>query len=111
MSIHKASLLFQRFLGYKYLPVILAVIAFVIMIPALKSGFTLDEYFETAILTDPNKLPLRLLEMDFLPENSGKLSTAIFDMISIGRQEGHIQKSINNGMYLIICVIQSMPKP
>ncbi|MHC4737661.1 MAG: hypothetical protein ACYS9Y_02025 [Planctomycetota bacterium] len=98
MSIRKVPVLFQRFFEYKYLPVILAVIAFVIMIPALKSGFTLDEYYETAILTDPNKLPQQLLEMDFLPENSGKLSTAIFDMINIGRQEGHIQKSINNGM-------------
>ena len=98
MSIRKVSVLFQRFFEYKYLPVILAVIAFVTMIPALKSGFTLDEYYETAILTDPNQLPQQLLEMDFLPENSGKLSTAIFDMISLGRQEGHIQKSINNGM-------------
>ena len=98
MSIRKVSVLFQKFFEYKYLPVILAVIAFVITIPALKSGFTLDEYYETAILTDPNELPQQLLEMDFLPENSGKLPTAIFDMISIGRQEGHIQKSINNGM-------------
>ncbi len=98
MFIRKVSLLIQRFFEYKYQPVILAVIAFVIMIPALKSGFTLDEYYETAILTDPNQLPQQLLEMDFLPENSGKLSTAILDMISIGRQEGHIQKSINNGM-------------
>lgn len=97
MSIRKVSVLFQRFFEYKYLPVILAVIAFVIMIGALKSGFTLDEYYETAILTDPDDLPQQLLEMDFLPENSGKLSTAIFDMISLGRQEGQIQKSINNG--------------
>jgi len=98
MSVRKISVHFQRFFEYKYLPAILAVIAFVIMIPALKSGFTLDEYYETAILTDTNQLPQQLLEMDFLPENSGKLSTAIFDMISLGREEGQIQKSINNGI-------------
>jgi len=98
MIIRKGSVLFLRNFEYKTLPVILAVSAFVIMFPALKSGFTLDEYYETAILTDPNNLPQQLLEMDFLPENSGTLSTAIFDMISLGRQEGHIQKNINNGM-------------
>ncbi len=98
MSTRKVSVLFQRFFEYKYLPVILAVIAFVIMTPALKSGFTLDEYYETAILMDPDELPQQLVEMDVLPENSGKLSTAIFDLICLGRQEGHIQKSISNGM-------------
>ena len=98
MSIRKVSAVFRSFFEYKYLPVTLAVIAFVIMIPALKSGFTLDEYYETAILTDPNELPQQLLDMDFLPENSGKLSTAIFDMISIGREKGGVEKGISNGM-------------
>ena len=98
MFIGKILVLFRGVFGYKNFPVILAVIAFVIMIPALKLGFTLDEYYETAILTDTNELPQQLLEMDFLPENSGKLSTAMLDMISLGRQEGHIQKSIENGM-------------
>jgi hypothetical protein len=52
--------LLRRGLGHRYLPLVLAVAAFVIMLAALKAGLITDDLIHRSMLVEPSELPERL---------------------------------------------------
>ena len=75
--------LLQKVLEHRYLPAILAVLAFVIMLPALKAGWEpMDDLRHRIKLVDPSGLPERLHDTGMVPDNSGKLSTVLLELNS-----------------------------
>jgi hypothetical protein len=75
--------LLKRGLELRYLPAVLAGLAFVIMLPALKAGWgPMDDLRHRVKLVEGSQLPERLLETGMVPENSGKLSTVLSELHS-----------------------------
>lgn len=70
---------FTRFLEHPRLPAILALGAAVLMLPALKLGFMLDDLPQRAVELRPEQLPPHIRETG-IPANSGRLSTVLRDL-------------------------------
>jgi hypothetical protein len=68
----------KRFLEHRHLPVILAIGAILVMLPALKMGLRLDDLPERAVALKPSQLPPRMHETGN-PADSGSLSTVLRD--------------------------------
>jgi hypothetical protein len=70
--------LIRKFLEHKHLPLVLAVVAFITMLPSLKQEWEpMDDLRYRAKLLEPGQIPERLHDTGLVPENSGKLSTAL----------------------------------
>ena len=78
MAIKKVTAAIGKSLGNKYLPVALAVIAFIIFLPTLKLGLLLDDFIQWPILAEASEIPEQLHATGLVPENPGSLSTAVF---------------------------------
>ena len=76
----------QGGLAHRFLPVILAVIAFLIMLPAINSGLAMDDLLQRTIQLKPEQIPSRLYNTGMVPEDSGKLSTVLFDLFGFNRK-------------------------
>lgn len=70
---------FRRLLQHHRLPTILAIGAILIMLPALKLGFMLDDLPQRAVELRPDQLPPRIHDTGN-PANSGSLSTVLRDL-------------------------------
>ncbi len=83
MADKKTYGLLQKVLEHRYLPGILAVLAFVIMLATLKAGWgPMDDLRHWVKLVDPSGLPERLHDTGMVPDNSGKLSTVLLELNS-----------------------------
>jgi hypothetical protein len=69
----------RRFLEHRYLSVILAVGAIVVMLPALKTGLVADDLVQRAVEFRPGQLPAHLRDVG-VPPDSGSLSTVLHDL-------------------------------
>ena len=69
----------KRLLAHRYLPVILAIGAILVMLPALKTGLFWDDLPQRAVELRPGQLPPRMHEMGN-PADSGSLSTVLRDL-------------------------------
>ena len=67
-------------LKHRYLPVVLAVIGFIVMLPAIKSGLMADDLVQRITELRPEQLPSRVYDMGVVPADTGKLSTVLFDL-------------------------------
>jgi hypothetical protein len=88
----------KKALEHRYMPVILAVIAFAIFLPDINSGYILDDYIQWSILSSPSEIPAQLLATGLLYENPGSLSAALFHQFDFSRNKEEIKKSIDFGM-------------
>jgi len=68
----------KRFLEHRHLPVILAMGAILVMLPALKMGLVLDDLPERAVALRPDQLPPRMHETGN-PADSGSFSAVLRD--------------------------------
>jgi len=85
-------------LEHRHLPVILAVVAFVISLPLLTTGWEpCDDLRHRVKLIDPSLLPERLLDTGLVPENSGKLTTILRDLHTGARTKDDIKKLTDYG--------------
>ena len=82
----------------KYVPVIAAGIAAVLMLPALNAGLMQDDMFHRVRLVDPAKLPPRLGETGWIPPDAGTVTAAMRDMHSFARTEQEADKLKEVGM-------------
>ncbi|UCF43392.1 MAG: hypothetical protein JSV99_00215 [Planctomycetota bacterium] len=90
--------LLRRGLGHRYLPLILAVAAFVIMLPALKAGLITDDLIHRSILVEPSELPERLHDSGMIPEGSGKLSPVLCGLFGAGRTDSDVKNLKDSGI-------------
>ena len=90
--------LLRRGLGHRYLPLVLAVAAFVIMLPALKTGLITDDLIHRSMLVEPSELPERLHDSGMIPEGSGRLSTVLFTFFGAGRTTSDVKKLKDSGV-------------
>jgi len=74
----------QKFLEHRHLPVILAIGAILVMLPALKVGLFADDLPQRAIALRPSQLPPRMHETGN-PANSGSFSTVLCDLFGFDR--------------------------
>ena len=89
----------QKFLEYRHLPVVFAVIAFALSVPALWRGWeSMDDLRHRAKLVEPSRLPPRLADSGLVPENSGKLLTILSDLHTVVRTETTSEKLRNYGL-------------
>ena len=68
----------KRLLEHRYLPVVLAIGAILVMLPALKMGLVLDDLPQRAVAVRPDQLPPRMHETGN-PADSGSFSTVLRD--------------------------------
>jgi hypothetical protein len=74
----RALSFFQRGLEYPRLPVMLALGAVLVMLPALKLGLVMDDLLQRVIALPPDQVPPRIHDLGF-PLNSGSCSTVVRD--------------------------------
>jgi hypothetical protein len=75
---------FQHWLGHRYLPVLLALGAVLVMLPAVKTGLIADDLMQWAVEMKPGQLPARIPETG-VPATSGTFSTVLFDLFGFDR--------------------------
>ena len=90
--------LLHRGLAHRYLPVELAGIAVLPMIPCLRHGWIGDDLIHRAWLVDRSQLSERLLETGLIPADSGRLSTALMGLFSFAGSQFDAQKLIASGV-------------
>src|SRR5512138_1542776 len=75
----RAFNLFQRWLEHPRLPVMLALGAVLVMLPALKLGLVMDDLPQRMVALPPEQVPPRIHDMG-LPLDSGSCSTVMRDL-------------------------------
>ena len=98
MPAQRVLRLLRRGLGHRYLPVVLAVTAFVIMLPALKAGLITDDLIHRAMLVEPSELPERLHDSGMIPARSGRLSTVLSSLFGAGRTDSDVKNLKDSGI-------------
>jgi hypothetical protein len=76
--------LLKRLLEHRHLPGILALGAILVMLPAVRTGFFLDDLPQRAIELRPSQLPPRMQEAGN-PADSGSFSTILCDLFGLSR--------------------------
>lgn len=98
MPAQKILWLLRKGMGHRYLPAVLAVAAFVIMLPALKAGLITDDLMHRSMLVEPSELPERLYDSGIIPEGSGKLSTVLCRLFGAGRTDRDVKNLKDSGI-------------
>jgi hypothetical protein len=88
----------RRGLGHRYLPAVLSVAAFIIMLPALKAGLITDDLMHRSMLVESSELPERFRDTGIIPEGSGKLSTALYRLFGAGRTDRDVKNLKDSGI-------------
>ena len=79
----------KQFLKSKHLSWILGVAAVVIMLPALKTGLMTDDLIQRIPQLKPSQIPQGLYQTGAVPDNTGKLSTVLFETFGFSRDRKH----------------------
>lgn len=91
--LRKPFLLLSAALQNRHLPVLLAALAILLMLPVLKKGLgAMDDLRLRVKLLDPSQLPERLHETGMVPEDSGKLSTVLSELHTFARTQDDVKK-------------------
>ena len=99
MAIREALAAAKKILEHRYMPVVLAVVAFAIFLPDINTGYILDDYIQWSILSSPSEIPGQLHEAGLLFETPGSLSTALSHQFDLGGDKKKIQKCKDYGMF------------
>ena len=97
----KILLLIKKGLEHRYLPVALAMVAIIIMLPSLKAGLLMDDFIQRTALVKPSQLPEQLYETGHVPDNPGTLSAALFDLFGFNRSSRKIEQ-YKNSVQLVV---------
>jgi hypothetical protein len=84
---------------HRYLPAVLAIVAIVLMLPALNAGFIQDDLVHRVKLIDPSRLPDRLPDTGVVPPGSGTLRTALRDLHAFARSQDHVKNLMESGAF------------
>jgi hypothetical protein len=83
----KLTAVVRRLLEDRRLPLILAVVAIVFMLPALPTGLLGDDLIQRPKQFTPAELPARLMDTGFVPDDSGKLGTVLRSLFGYNPNE------------------------
>jgi len=86
----------KRFLAHARLPVLLALGAVLVMMPALNTGLFADDLMQRAVELPPGQLPPRMSETGN-PVASGSFSTVLFDLFGFNRDPQYVALAKNYG--------------
>jgi len=85
--------LIHRGLEHRYLPYFLALIGFVITLPAVRTGWEpADDLRHRVKLISSSRLPKRLFDLGLASEKSGKLSYVLSEQHTVVRTEDDVKK-------------------
>ena len=84
-------------LTHRYFSIVLVVLAIVIMAPALKVGWVIDDLLHRPLLLDSNRLNDDFIQLYSMPAESGQLSFVINNIYSFVRPEVNLSKHRNQG--------------
>jgi hypothetical protein len=87
----------KQVLEHRFLPMILAAAAFIIMLPAVKSGLMMDDLLQRPAQLKPDRIPSRLYDTSLVPRNYGKLSTVLFDLFGFNRKKENLKLAKDYG--------------
>ena len=79
MSIKRLLATIRKAFEHKYFPVAIALLAFLISLPAVKCDLLVDDLIQRAVLIDADRVPQQYRDIGLAPTGSGKLSTAMRD--------------------------------
>ncbi|MHC4865665.1 MAG: hypothetical protein ACYTEX_16405, partial [Planctomycetota bacterium] len=85
-------------LAHRYLPVVLAAVAVAITLGTLRIGLMWDDLYHRVMLTDRPQLPKRLFDTGPVPQNSGRLTTAVSDLFTMTRTTSDVVKARDYGV-------------
>ena len=88
----------KRILESRYLPWAVAVIAIVVMLPAVKTGLVMDDLAQRPPQLPPSQIPPELFHTGGVPDNPGRLSTVMFDLFAFPRDRNHWKRARNYGI-------------
>jgi hypothetical protein len=88
----------RRDLESRYVPLVIAGIAAVMMLPALNAGLIQDDLFHRTRLVKPAQLPGELSGTGLIDPNAGSLSTALSDMYCLTRTQRTTDKLKEAGL-------------
>jgi hypothetical protein len=88
----------QGGLRHRFLPLILAVVSFIIMLPAIKSELMMDDLMQRTIQLRPEQLPSGVYDTGVVPVDSGKLSTVLFELFGFSRNRQSIKAAKDYGV-------------
>jgi len=88
----------RKVLDHRHLPVFLAVVAFIIMLPALRTGLLNDDLDHRAKLAGPSRINERLFDVGLVPDDSGRLSQAISDLFVAVSPDKNLERFKNYGV-------------
>lgn len=94
----KMLFLIKGGLAHKFLPVILVIASFIVMLPAIRSGLMMDDLMQRTIQLKPGQIPSRLYDTGVVPKDSGKLSTVLFELFGFGRNTQNIKAAKDYGV-------------
>jgi hypothetical protein len=80
----------KRFLAQRQLPILLAIGAILVMLPALKTGLFADDLMQRPLELRPGQLPPRMHDTGMLPPDSGSFSTVLFDLFGLNRDPHYL---------------------
>jgi len=85
-------------LEHRCMPVIIAGLAAVIMLPALNAGLIQDDLLHRVRLVRPSQLPEQLYSTPLIGDDVGTLSAAMREMHSFARTQQDAEKLMDSGM-------------
>ena len=88
----------KRFLESKHLPWVLGAVAVVVMLPALKTGLMMDDLIQRVVQLKPSQIPPGLYRTGAVPDDTGKLSTVLFETFGFPRDREHWKAGKNYGI-------------
>jgi len=87
----------QRLWASRYLPLVLALTAVAVSLPAVRSGFLNDDFMHRAILRGPSESLSRLDERNLAPQQSGELGYALSHMFIAVHPDENLRPLLDYG--------------
>lgn len=88
----------NQFFEFKHLPLVLSVLGAIFMLPSLKVGLVMDDLFQRNFQLRPSEIPAGLYATGMVPEETGTLSTVLFETFGFTRDKTRWQMARDYGI-------------
>jgi len=96
--LHSVAMAVNQFVKSRHLPWVLGVAAVVMMLPALKTGLIMDDLVQRIPQLKPSQIPPALYQTGTVPDNTGTLSTVLFETFGFPRDRRFGKMARNYGI-------------
>ena len=98
MILHSIAMIIKRFIKSKHLPWVFTITAILMMLPALKTGLVMDDLVQRIPQLKPSQIPPALYHTGTVPDNTGELSTVLFETFGFPRDRTRREMTRNYGI-------------